>query len=855
MKVAVKRIHFDAARELVFAAVQLTEPALRPVTATRTYEWDPERRFSQIDAARGVLRSLFSGQAGKKPDVVAFAEYSLPPEAHEAIPFQDLAREHRCIIIAGSYFDARKQGDFFRNNICYIYLPDEEEPLAICKFSPATAEEAFMLSSDKIPNIARLIWEPPGRDEPVSINVFLCRDYLIPFKERPNTSGEIPEDKAERVSLLDWEREGINIILMYNDEPALFESAAGFDIRRTHGKRKLVLLVNSANNDGKLATALIGATTSKKRERDIAAKMPSAMQGVLAIETLLWEVMSRKDDPDTQLIFPIKHWDCYKLSADGEFHLAKFHQELPAPRTRCIFHPAFLAAMQKYIVFEFFVARSTQKIEKAFTDGKIDFVTAGHVRGIEDIVIRRYVEGHSLTGGRPGTIPSLSKAPSLPYSRLLTDEFDEAFDTDPQAPFLRLLIDPREIRKFRGARVDELSERQWIGLLNDITVAAHGREALEEIIRLATDIPLGESIPEKFRSVFSLGTEYVLPFGRNSQIRDTYLLISVENADGSPSKTRFRDFLNANLMDDARVSDIYECGLINVNPEIRRNPFQFLLRLRCSVFDADDILSLMQSWANRAGVRVGTRSYDVWKSIKHSATRGIVESTITQEEGALQKALFTIDPDFAFQTREMQEKFAEAISSHTRLIKKIRSAKAWNGIIIDLNKFLHYVCVYNCVNAPTKKEQYRESAAGHWNQLYKFPESASRLLLIDVLKLPKDTKRDDILRKLMEADAEYFKKSPQAKDAGFLKWFADLYDEVSGEKSALSKMTRRVLQLVSGLRNLAVHGGVGDDLDASITIGGYDWQSQFETLDEKVEGMCQLIVKFASELHRKGLET
>jgi hypothetical protein len=64
---------------------------------------------------------------------------------------------------------------------------------------------------------------------------------------------------------------------------------------------------------------------------------------------------------------------------------------------------------------------------------------------------------------------------------------------------------------------------------------------------------------------------------------------------------------------------------------------------------------------------------------------------------------------------------------------------------------------------------------------------------------------------------------------------------------------RQVSKRISEFRNLAVHGGVGDELDASIRIDGADWLSKFSAFDRKVEEMCSLLVGFAGELERKGL--
>ena len=153
MRVQIEPIdHLSDLKNLVFAAVQLSEPALKEVEKGThdkekklVFEWDVVEREKRIRAARDILAALFAPPTSRKPDVLVFSEYSLPPQAYVAgkgIPFQELADEHRCIIIAGSYFDDDPDSDFFCNNLCPVYLPGRKEPVTICKAEPSERERA-----------------------------------------------------------------------------------------------------------------------------------------------------------------------------------------------------------------------------------------------------------------------------------------------------------------------------------------------------------------------------------------------------------------------------------------------------------------------------------------------------------------------------------------------------------------------------------------------------------------------------------------------------------------------------------------------------------------------------------------
>jgi hypothetical protein len=854
MRVHVERIGFAGAPdELVFAAVQLPTPDLKRVTARKTYKWDPEQEPIRLKQAKAILDRIAAGDVEKSPHVVVFSEYSLPQSAFEgraSIPFQEIADREGWVIVAGSYFDADEANeDTFKCNLCKIYIPQRPSPIVLCKANPAKDELEYLRTSDKLYNVARLIWEVPGK-QATSINIFLCRDYLAPFRACDSATAD--DQEQERVSLLDWERMGINIVVMENEDSSLFEAAAAMDVRRIHGEqRKLVLFVNSANDTKQLATAILGPNNEDERIRDVAARMPSDATGVLIAETNLRHVVLKNDAPDPTNIVPIKHWERFKLTDEDDPKLAKIRKEAKTVKARKIFHPALLSVLEKFIVIELFVARSTQKVQDAFDLERIKYVTASHVRGVEDILIRRYIES-TFAPANPGKVPSIAEPHDVPYVKLGPDDFKQAFDFEKQTSFLRALIEPKSIRKFRGVPVKELDASAWQRLCTEILETIHPHRDREEIIRLASECPEDGKIPAKFETVFKLGTEYIVPTGRESGARETYLFLACETLDGSPAPNRFLTFANEHLAGDDAVRDLFVLTLVEVNPPIRRMPlpFQFLLRLKCNVFVADELIGRIQKWAALSGVRIGTRSYDVWKNIIREATQGIIESTISHEQMALQKALCAIDPDFVFETREIMEEFAREIAEHSRSLERVHTPE-WRDLVLALTGFFHHVCLYNCVKSPNKKKVYRKEAGNRWINIYQVLEMYCGQLLVLAMGLQKKG-RSEIAEGLKKLNEDYFKD--KGGDGGLVKWFIDFYGSLVPEKAYLARLVETKHGAASVFRNLAVHGQVADDLDVSIKVAGPAWRENFKALNGRVEAICELLAALSAELPKSTEE-
>jgi hypothetical protein len=182
MRVATQEIPFSDS-QLRVALVQLRSPfgVVAPeLRLEQSADIEPQYRWITKDlrAARCArIVSILESLQGLKLHVIAFPEYSVPEECHSR--FQSFVDENRCVLIAGSYYDASADSALFRNNVCKIYIP-QLAPVTIVKRNGFMEEAVALAVAPDEANTARLVWSAGGQS--YSISVYLCRDYLNPLR-------------------------------------------------------------------------------------------------------------------------------------------------------------------------------------------------------------------------------------------------------------------------------------------------------------------------------------------------------------------------------------------------------------------------------------------------------------------------------------------------------------------------------------------------------------------------------------------------------------------------------------------------------------------------------------------------
>jgi hypothetical protein len=839
--------HIDAARHLNFVSIQLPSPTENTDwdfdSETQAWSWRVSSRNKRIVELSKVLEFLFSNDSPKRPDVIVCPEYAVPKEAHAKINFQKLASDNRCIIIPGSFFeDSEADQRLFRRNICHIYLPSSKV-ITIGKVHAAPKEDAMLPALD-LPNIARLIWIPPGR-KPVSINIFLCRDYLTPFsEEEPDSPGMSDAAKDRRYSLLDWDREGINIVLMNNVRSQLFEGAAAFDVREMHGQRKAVLLANCADDDSDLGTALLVASPTRERA-DICASIPPRITGILFAELRLWDLIFAQGYPDTKTTFPVRYVDIYSIELRNPIAVKKVTVEKPAPLGRGVWHPAFLEELRKVVVLDFFVAHSTLvAVADAFADRQIQHVKAGFVRGIHDVIIRRYAPRFLQKNGR---VPL-----SLPFSHYMDDELRKIFAIGPSFPEMQVIIHPEKLLKYRSKKVPQ--GEAWNAAhdaIRKVVVTSNVNDLIEQSCALAKDMDPtpgndGElQISEDLRPIFCLGVELYNPIGpQYGHKREYYVLIRAQRSekDGTPSDSFRRQIILNRLMNDPNVREISEI-------ESRPQHFDYAIQLEASSYDLDDIIFEMNKWAHDNDIAFGTRTYELWRYLSRDSIASIQHTTMDEFERDFLAEMKQAARDIRKMalTNDQRSKIAEVWQSSRKAMAPFGACRKHIG------EFYLYLTLYNFQRTGAEAD-YLQHCRHSWLELARDLEGAAEQLSAETLGLkPVDGARKVTATQIAAAVEEKFKtKVALNKEWDNLKKYparilAQYYDEMSGSKGHLRHF-RTNLANIAAKRNWVAHAGHEESFEQFIDLCRDDWIEKMRNIQTACEQVCDAIAELGREL-------
>lgn len=650
--VRVELTHIADARNLRVLGVQLASPFVRGPKGqdlefserTKLPIWNAQQHAAdtRVFRAKQILEMLCRvGGADTPPDVIVFPEYSLPRQAHEDGFFQAFADEHRCILIPGSYVDdvATPGSDTFQRNMCRIYIPDAAAPIMIGKRNLTPLEGRYVRPFDGA-NVAQLLWTPPGRDT-VTLSVFLCRDYLMPYDDDRGSGDEGPP--VRRLDL-DWEREGLNIGLLHSSDTRLFEGVAGLDVRHLRGKPKIVFLVNNAKVAPDLGSALFAPAGNRERD-DIVRSLPPDREGVLTAELRLWDVRRTVMSPDRDVDEPVGYigaeLDLWGVSSDvvkvgqpldspvhyvsketlvdldGKLAVLPITEE-GNPQFRGIWRPAFLAARRLDLTLEFYeIEHLNRAIALARKELRRSY--AGIVRGQSDLLVRRYADVEEVDHvSRPDFIAHVIE------DQEAQEELRRTLH-DPDRTTMTVVIRPRDIWKYRGQdtyegarfpeRVKALKEA-----LDFPEGSAHLSRLLDEIVRYAVECDEGWRPSKELAPFFYDAPEKVIPVRPHAETRETYMFLDARHGDKGPGDHFEKNILRGHLMKDPRVREIMKIS------EVQPTPFNYLLKLKCKAHEADEIHASIREWTAEYDLSCGMRTIDIMEYLARDSVAGI-EST------------------------------------------------------------------------------------------------------------------------------------------------------------------------------------------------------------------------------------
>lgn len=679
---------------------------------------------SHIDRRKRKVSLLLQNIKELKSNIIVFPEYSVPKECHST--FQSFADGNGCVIVAGSYYEYRRDDPLFRNNVCRVYIP-HQPPLTIVKKHKYLNEEEALETASGFPNVARLVWtENTGKT--FSTSVYICRDYLIPYAS---------DGGPDQISQMDWENVGLNIVVMCSSQATLFEGQAAFDVRRMRGKGKFVALCNccgtSMEGSQGAGSALLGPTQEYRRKYgDVIEKLPGDEEAILTAEVSLDKVAEIgvlgliEIKPDKHIYDPLRSVSKSRVRWLASESGVNFDPIIElAVRKRGVWHPAFLDVVGRNIAMELRTTQRYGAVKEAFKKSKIQLVSAVGLVGLHDVMLRYYE-----TMGRDEVLSQ------QPYSNLGVAEFEKLLPPDKR---FKLSVRPDNICKYRTVPVRD-SRREWTAkkkqieeLLPRKVDSARRKELLGVICRLARDwnaADVTEAMRREVTPVFFEQPEItpVVGPGAGNNLRQRYVMVLIAGEDEGKCASFERNIIRPWLMSCEKVRSIYRVQVVEGGPE-----FQFWLDIVADPWEADKLVLELDRRCEETNIEIGTRSMDVMDYLAFQSVEGIENTDLGHEFLAFKAAVAAIDEVAlnAVDTGMVRDHYYLAIYCARAWVDQtdLLDGPVWREVRESVSKFYGYLFCGNCVVIEDEKKKYLRYAGTAWHDIYQILEAKCRQIL------------------------------------------------------------------------------------------------------------------------------
>jgi predicted amidohydrolase len=719
------------------ALVQLRSPFEQPnpeLSLVEHPELGPPQfvwRSHTAEKRKAIVRPVLEFLGTFRPHLIAFPEYALPADSHDQL--QEYADKESCIIVPGSYYDRNTESPTYRNNITRIFIPGQE-PLSLAKHDRFGMEQKVLAEEPASPNIAHLTWQT-ANGAAIGITVFICRDYLVPY------------DQQHR-SLLDWERPGLNLVIMHSRQTQLFDAQAGLDVRRLRGQGRFVALCNcgiSASGEPLFTgTALLGPTKeTRRKEGDLIERLPSNAQGILTAEIDLSDVRLIETRPAKIEHDPLHSVRRYSILQDETDHILFDPLGDPAPVERGVWHPALLEVLQRNITIVLRKSRRYREVAITLGDpssNKIRFVSACGLLGEQDFLFRLYED-------------AAEKLPlaSTPYSSLPKAEQDRLFEGEAQ----KYVVEPKNIYKYRTTIVPH-NRQDWedkIKVINNLLPGRANRKTrrklLSALCRLArnwNDREVTDELRGRVQPFFLNQPEIVPKIGANSgnSLRRRYMMVSLTHPGPQQADPFERHIIRNWLILVPEVRSLYK-----VITKGDSTPFHYWIDIVSDPYQADAILFELQRRCEDEKIEIGTRSIDVMEQLRHESIEGIENTDFGEETCRFMQEVSGVELDTAKLLENDQFLFDWAREWDTQHAI-IDPALVTQGRE-NITQFYRCFCASNFATRPNVREQNLRDAASVWIRMYQDLETACQNLLMLWTNISDDRKLEEHLKSFFSA--------------------------------------------------------------------------------------------------------
>lgn len=532
-----------------------------------------------------------------------------------------------------------------------------------------------------------------GRQE-LSINVFLCRDYLAPYD-------------SDHRSQHDWDRNGLNLVIMRSLEVRLFEGQAGLEIRRLRGPGKFVALCNCASKTDDQATgsALIGPT-SRRRSGDVIDRLPAGQEGLLTAEMDLdrvEHVIVRPDKTEHDPLRSIARYSLRESAANGRVNFEPLKE--PIAEQRGVWHPAYLEFLGREIVMRLASTRRASEVRKHFENEQVRLVSAAALVGVHDYLFRSY----DLTGHQG-------------------DFFGPPYWAHPVGELFHdkevLIVKPKDIWKYRTLKIEQtgwVASKKAIERLIPLNLTdPERRKRIQAIGRLSrnwNDPEVSLELRKLLEPVF-VGQEEAPALGPTAGnfLRQRYIMISIHSRSPRDWESFQREILGW-LVEVDQVRSIYR----TVHEGLPH--FDVWLDVVSEPYATDALTKELQLRCDKHGIDVGLRSMEVMEYLALESVEGIYPTdlgiTFRNFFGAVREATpsLNLDMDLVGVHQPLACRFGEEYCQQSDMLQYLEDAALSDHHL----RFYGGLFAWNFSNGK-RDEAVLKEARNRWSEMYRTME-------------------------------------------------------------------------------------------------------------------------------------
>ncbi|MBS1985523.1 MAG: hypothetical protein JST16_15260 [Bdellovibrionales bacterium] len=708
------------------------------------------RRTAQISSLLNELKA--NRLVGKDyPTVLIFPEYTVPKPALQGI--QDYADTNRTIIVAGTYYEEDETDPLYRNNVCTIFLPGQED-IRMVKRNGFDREQAALSVSPTVPNVVHL----GGNNSKLgnfSLSTFICRDFLVPY--------EISEG-GRRTLIVDSARPGFNLVTMCSPQTTLFESLSAFDLRELRGRRRLTVLCNCSGMtlEGPVQTgsAILGPREDVKAfDGDVIRRLRSNDDGVIVADISLnsedLAIVERRPAGGTPRFLPVLSASTYNISSlptdpsKEQLRLRPIAGSSIA--TRGVWHPAFLELQNLKIVMQLFRTKDLVEVRNAINNSGIKSVSAYVIEGTSDVLMRYYDSAGAQL-----------HLEDTPYNMMSKDKFNSLFFTD--RPEIEIL--PKDIIKYRTVALGLHPNRnEWDALKQQIEeiippkVGDDRRRAIMQCItklsRDWNDTSVSDQMRTLLSPVFLPEREIIPPTAAHqpgpNNVRQVFMLISMSSKRdvNTEMRTAFEQDVINRLMLMPEVRSIYRIRPLMLGDAV----FEFWVDMVAEHWRLQDIILEMDTWGHRLNMTCGTRTMGVLDYLLLESVEGVFATDIASAMHRFHAACKQIASDIFHPIADRvpaAHAFLQVCSQHwqeERYAFQGLDARKLRGYV---SEFYVYLFLGHLSLDVATQDECIHHAAQAWESLFKETEAAFQNALTKFYALGPEATKDELLKRSTE---------------------------------------------------------------------------------------------------------